>query len=82
MLNYMGTVSGREEDKIQKSGLHTLFDGQTPYFDEARMVLITKKLYEQPFTPDGFYEKDLIEKWYPADDYHTMYICEIEKVLV
>ena len=46
------------------------------------MVLITKKLYEQPFTPDGFYEKDLIEKWYPADDYHTMYICEIEKVLV
>ena len=82
MLNYMGTVSGREEDKIQKSGLHTLFDGQTPYFDEARMVLITKKLYEHPFTPDGFYEKDLIEKWYPADDYHTMYICEIEKVLV
>lgn len=82
MLNYMGTVSGREEDKIQKSGLHTVFDGETPYFEEARMVLITKKLFEQPYTPESFCEKELIEKWYPAKDYHTMYICEIEKVLV
>ncbi len=22
------------------------------------------------------------EKWYPAKDYHTMYICEVEKVLI
>lgn len=82
MLNYMGTVSGRDEDKIQKSGLHTVFDGETPYFEEASMVLITKKLYEQPYTPEGFHEEALKEKWYPANDYHTMYICEIEKVLI
>ena len=36
MLNYFGTVSGREEDKITKAGLTVLHDNETPYFDEAK----------------------------------------------
>ena len=44
-LNYLGTVSGRDEDKIQKSGLTVEHSGNTPYFKEANTVLLLKKLY-------------------------------------
>lgn len=82
VMSYLGKVSGRDEDKIAKSGLTTAFEGDVPYFEEAEIVLIVKKLYIQELRPECFIDKSLDEKWYPAKDYHTMYICEIEKVLV
>ena len=48
VLNYFGTVSGRDEDKIAKSGLTVSYHGTTPYFGEANLVLICKKLFVQP----------------------------------
>lgn len=80
--NYLGTVSGRDEDKIANAGLQVAHDGGTPYFEEARLVLICEKRFAQPYTPDAFLDKELLEKWYPGQDYHTLYICEIKKVLV
>ncbi len=82
MLSYMGSVSGRDEDKINKMGLTVLSDGDTPYFEEAETVFICKKLYAQDMKSDCFTEKEPDEKWYPAKDYHTMYIAEIEKILI
>ena len=81
-LNYLGTVSGRDEDKIQKSGLTVEHSGNTPYFKEAKTVLLLKKLYHQEMSPDCFIDKSLIEKWYPNADYHTLYVAEIEKILI
>jgi len=81
-LNYLGTVSGRDEDKIQKSGLTVEHSGNTPYFKEANTVLLLKKLYHQEMNPDCFIDKSLIEKWYPNADYHTLYVAEIEKILI
>lgn len=79
--SYLGTVSGRDENKIEKSGLTVAHDDKTPYFAEANHVLICKKLFAQPFTPDSFLDPAILEKWYPDKDYHTLYICEIEKIL-
>lgn len=81
-LGYLGTVSGREEDKIEKSGLTVEQDGGTPYFQEANTVLVCRKLYAQPYDPACFIDKSCEEKWYPEKDYHTLYIAEIEEVLV
>lgn len=81
-LNYFGTVSGREEDKIAKSGLNIVHEGATPYFEAANTVLICRKLYAQPYDPAGFIDPGLDEKNYPNKDYHIMYIAKIEKVLV
>lgn len=81
-LSYLGTVSGRDEDKIGKSGLHVVHDGETPYFEEANTVLICRKLFAQYYDPASFVDKSCDEKWYPNKDYHMMYIVEIEKVLV
>ncbi|MCI6498847.1 flavin reductase [Lachnospiraceae bacterium HCP1S3_C3] len=82
MLSYMGSVSGRDEDKIEKMGMTTVFDGETPYFEEADTVLIVRKMYKQVFKPECILDKEVDEKWYPNKDYHEMYICEIEKVMV
>ena len=80
-LNYFGTVSGRDEDKIAKSGLKTVECEGVPYFEESRLAFICKKLYAQPLEAECFIEKTNIERWYPNNDYHTMYVVEIEKIL-
>lgn len=81
-LTYLGAVSGRDEDKIAKSGFKLLYDDATPYFEQAFLALFCRKLYAQPFEPGCFIDKPLDPKWYPEHDYHTLYIAEIDKVLV
>lgn len=82
ILSYLGTVSGRDEDKVGKSGLTVEFDEGVPYFDEAEIVMEVKKMYNQEFKPECIIDKEIDSKWYPEKDYHTLYICEIEKVMV
>lgn len=79
-LTYLGTVSGRDEDKISKTNLTPVKKGDMPYFEEAKLVLFCKKLYVQNFEEECFLDKQIIEKWYPAKDYHALYIAEITKV--
>ena len=80
-LGYLGSVSGRDEDKISKAGLSVAYEQNTPYFGEAKLVLLCRKLYNQTMTPDCFIDKAADEKWYPNKDYHILYIAEIEQVL-
>ncbi len=81
VLGYLGTVSGRDEDKIGKSGLTLISDGNYPYFKEGNLVLKVKKLFNQRYTEDSFLDQSIIEKWYPEKDFHYLYICEIEEIL-
>lgn len=81
-LSYLGSVTGRDEDKIQKSGLTVAYQGETPFFEEANTVILGRKLYAQPYQPECFIDKSCDEKWYPQKDYHVMYIVEIEHILV
>ena len=80
-LGYLGRVSGRDEDKIAKSGLCAIMDDGAPYFAEGRMVLQCKKLYRQEFSETGFYSDEIPQQCYEAGDYHMLYIAEIERVL-
>lgn len=81
-LSYLGSVSGKNEDKISKSNLTIIDLNRTPYFEEGKMSIICKKLYAQEFKPECFIDTNLDEKWYPSKDYHTLYIAEIEKILI
>ena len=81
-LGYLGTVSGRDEDKIKKAGLTPVFEDGTVWFEEAKLVLVCRKLYQQELRPEGFTDQEVLEKNYPRRDMHTMYIGEIQKVLV
>ena len=79
VLRYMGTKSGRDEDKATALGLHTAFtENGTPYYTEATMVIECKIMYAAPFSPEGF-KSDAPQKMYqnfPAG-IHTMYIGEV-----
>ncbi len=46
-LSYLGTASGRDEDKIAKSGLTLTHIDSVPCFEEASLVLLCRKLYVQ-----------------------------------
>lgn len=82
-LGICGRISGRDvEDKWEAAGLHPYAVDGTTAVEEADMIFICKKQYHQDMKPEFFDVKENDEKWYPQKDYHTMYIVEIEKVLV
>ena len=80
-LGYLGRVSGRDEDKISNANLTVKQYEDVPYFDEARLTLICKKLYAQALKEECFIDKGIIDEWYPERDYHIMYVVEVEKIL-
>jgi flavin reductase (DIM6/NTAB) family NADH-FMN oxidoreductase RutF len=77
-----GNKSGRDCDKTQETGLTPVTGEKYVYFKEARMVLIVKKQFVQPLSPDSFVDKTIIDRWYPEKDFHNMIIGKIEKVLI
>ncbi len=80
-LGYLGTISGYEEDKIEKSGLTVAHHNQTPYFEESEMVMICRKLSMHVLPPSGFLDESLQSTWYPNKDFHYLYISEITDIL-
>ena len=76
-----GSLSGRDVNKTEMTGLTPVFTDNTVYFDEARLVLVCKKQYVAPLTESGFLDKEILDKWYNGD-LHNMIFGKIEKVLV
>lgn len=81
-LSYLGKVSGRDENKIEKANLTVKHKNGTPYFEEANLVLICNKMCATDLSADSFIQKELCDKFFASDDFHTLYISEIIKVLV
>lgn len=82
-LKLCGTKSGREIDKIAAAGLTVAHsESGAPYFEEAKTVLVCRKLYADRVRPEGFADPTVDEKNYPAKDYHRLFVCEIEQCLV
>ena len=80
-LSFCGSVSGRNDsEKISKSGLTPCELDGVPAFEEASLVLVCRKMYQQDMEPDCFLDSQVRERWYPEKDYHTMYIAEITAV--
>ena len=78
-LKYLGAVSGRNEDKIAnaklKVQLHETTD--TPFIDEASMMMVCKKMYAGQLDKENFQLPEIQEQWYKDEDYHVLYIGEI-----
>ena len=80
-LRFCGTQSGRDFDKAKECALTPVFDEKAPYFKEAKLVLICRKMYAQDLNGDSVIDKKIVAPQYSGDDYHRMYISEIIKVL-
>ncbi|WP_315074245.1 flavin reductase [uncultured Clostridium sp.] len=81
-LGICGSLSGRDVNKVEKANLTPVFDEISPYFKEAKMTMICKKMYHTDIELANFDEPKFNETMYPDKDYHTIYIAEILKVLV
>lgn len=82
ILGYMGTHSGRDDDKAKHLGLHTLYtENGAPYYAEATLVLECKTIYKAPFVKEGMCEE--VRSFYENFDagVHHMYIGNIIKAL-
>ena len=80
-LNYCGSHSGREEDKIEKAGLTLNVRHSIPFIDEGNLVLLCKKMSATRLTEDSFLDEGIKDKWYPGGNMHTMYIAEIIDIM-
>ncbi len=83
ILDYCGTKSGRDTDKIKDTGLKPLFSGNGGiYYEQARLVLECKKLYSDRFREENFHIQQIINKNYPTKDFHKFFIGEIVTCMV
>lgn len=80
-LAYLGTHSGKEEDKVAKVGFTPVFGEGYTYFAEASLVLVCRKVYQAPMKEEYFVDRDILTLHYPDKDYHDMYIGQIVKIL-
>ncbi len=81
-LKLCGTVSGRDRDKIKESGLELSIKDGCAFFGQSRMTVVAKKIYVDRIKEEGFIDKSIIDSKYPLRDYHDVYVCEIEKVII
>ena len=82
ILKYLGTVSGKTEDKLSQLPLTVSYSDGIPYFNESRYVFLCRVLYKAPYISDGFTDKSVEDYYYPKRDYHDLYIADIFKVFV
>ncbi len=83
LRKYLGSVSGRDEDKITNARLNVnYFEDDIPFIDEADNVIIAKVLYRQKMEENCFVSGRLIADHYDKGDYHYMYIAEIKQVMI
>ena len=78
-LQICGTKSGRDTDKIAESGLTPVELDGVWGFQEALRVLKLKKLFVADMEKEHFLDQSLLKN-YPTEDYHRVYVYEIETV--
>lgn len=81
-LAVCGSKSGRDCEKEKEAGLTPYYVDGTTAFEEAELIFVCKKQYHQELKGECFDVKENDTTHYPDQDYHMMYIAEIEKVLV
>lgn len=80
-LGICGRESGRNINKVEKIGFTPIFNDNAPYFNEAKLVIICKKIYSQFINPNCCIDEEIFD-CYQEEDYHKMFFGEIVKVLV
>ena len=78
ILNFCGSRSGKETDKIAATGLRpvvTINQGIT--YEQARLCIECRKIYTDDLKPGNFLQPEIDMNLYPRKDYHRMYIGEI-----
>ena len=78
-LDYCGSRSGRDVDKIKHCGFTPIGSREVaaPGFEEAQLILECRKIYFDDFDPQRFLA-DFIHKNYRSKDYHRLYFGQLK----
>jgi len=77
-LEILGTLSGKDTDKIKKSALTPVFsDSEIPYFKEANLIFFCRKIYIHDLKEKNFIDKKICLENYSKKDFHRFYVGEI-----
>ncbi len=79
-LGVLGTLSGRDGDKVARAGLTPRFLEQGVTFREARVTLLCRKVYRQDLDVSRM-PKGVVSAFYEKEAPHTMYIGEVVEIL-
>ena len=79
LMGYCGSKSGRDTDKIHDCGLTLAYGaGDAPYFEEAELVLVCKKLYAQDMDDSHVTDGGPVRRFYSGGEgWHRLYIGEV-----
>ena len=80
-MKYLGTVSGRDEDKIKEAGVHVAYHDGVPYIDEGKEILLCRVMSETPITQDEFKDEKIDAAPACRSSYWQMYVAEITVIL-
>lgn len=81
-LKICGTKSGRDCDKIKEAGLTPVNVGEGLYsFEEATAVVQCRKIYADTVKKENMLDMSIMKN-YQNNDFHKLYVCEIEKITV
>ena len=80
-----GTMSGRDVNKTQLSGLTPIMVDGTPLYEESQLVFVCRKVYANVLERENFIGESSGSRFYrnakSEEDLHTMYIAFIERIL-
>ena len=79
-LSIMGSRSGRDVSKDELSGLTPIEHNGATIYQEAKLTLICKKIYENELDINNI-PKEHINTYYTKEVPHTMYIGEVIEIL-
>lgn len=81
-LAYLGSHSGKDENKIAKTAVTPIHHDNTTSFKEASLTFVCKKIYQQTIKEENFKDSTIVDKTYPLKDFHDLYVGEIIKVYI
>ena len=79
-LAVLGTMSGREMDKMHDSGLTVAETDGCVTFEEAQTTLVCKKLFSQ-LLPKERIPEEIVKECYSDDAEHVMFIGEVTRII-
>lgn len=80
-----GSMSGRDVNKTELTGLTPIMVDGTPLYEESALVFICRKAYADVLDAEHYVDAEARRRYYghpsTQGDEHTMYIGYIEKIL-
>lgn len=79
-LEYLGSISGRQTDKLSHTSLTPEKWENAVIYREAATTLVCRKIYSLPLAEEGIPQEN-VDRYYRTDTPHTMFVGEVTAVL-